>query len=169
MSTHSSILAWRVPWTEEPGRLQSMGAQPVRHNGATFMSLTAAFFLWSILQSSHSLQSTFTYLWILNKSLEVPMLGWKRRKLRSRKTDCGQSYTYSVSRGAPWVTWLPEMSWVDPDHSSSPGWDHSRSYSSFQWGERLGEGKCRRRKEYCYIHFKNSLQWLVYHTWYRWE
>ena len=30
--THSSILAWRVPWTEEPGRLQSMGSQRVRYN-----------------------------------------------------------------------------------------------------------------------------------------
>ena len=27
MTTHSSILAWRIPWTEEPGRLQSMGSQ----------------------------------------------------------------------------------------------------------------------------------------------
>ena len=27
MATHSSILAWRIPWTEEPGRLQSMGLQ----------------------------------------------------------------------------------------------------------------------------------------------
>ena len=32
MATHSSILAWRIPWTEEPGRLQSMGLQRVRHN-----------------------------------------------------------------------------------------------------------------------------------------
>ena len=32
MATHSSILAWRIPWTEEPGRLQSMGSQSVRHN-----------------------------------------------------------------------------------------------------------------------------------------
>ena len=30
MATHSSILAWRIPWTEEPGRLQSMGSQRVR-------------------------------------------------------------------------------------------------------------------------------------------
>ena len=27
MATHSSILAWRIPWTEEPGRLKSMGSQ----------------------------------------------------------------------------------------------------------------------------------------------
>ena len=32
MATHSSILAWRIPWTEEPGGLQFMGLQRVRHN-----------------------------------------------------------------------------------------------------------------------------------------
>ena len=32
MVTHSSILAWRMPWTEEPVGLQSMGSQRVRHN-----------------------------------------------------------------------------------------------------------------------------------------
>ena len=32
MTTHSSILAWRIPWTEEPGRLQSMGSQRVGHD-----------------------------------------------------------------------------------------------------------------------------------------
>ena len=32
MATHSSILAWRIPWTEEPGGLQSMGSQRVVHN-----------------------------------------------------------------------------------------------------------------------------------------
>ena len=31
MATHSSILAWRIPWTEEPGRLQSMVSQTVGH------------------------------------------------------------------------------------------------------------------------------------------
>jgi len=35
MATHSSILAWRIPWTEEPGGLQSMGSQRVRHDLAT--------------------------------------------------------------------------------------------------------------------------------------
>ena len=35
MSTHSSVLAWEIPWTEEPDRLQSMGSQGVRHNLVT--------------------------------------------------------------------------------------------------------------------------------------
>ena len=32
MATHSSILAWRIPWTEEPGRLQSTGSQKTGHS-----------------------------------------------------------------------------------------------------------------------------------------
>ena len=32
MATHSSILAWRIPWSEEPGRLQSIGLQGVGHD-----------------------------------------------------------------------------------------------------------------------------------------
>jgi len=32
MATHSSILAWKIPWTEKPGRLQSMGLQRVIHD-----------------------------------------------------------------------------------------------------------------------------------------
>ena len=39
-STHSSILTWEIPWTEEPGRLQSMGLQRVRHDFATEHSCT---------------------------------------------------------------------------------------------------------------------------------
>ena len=35
MTTHSSILAWEIPWTEEPGRLQSMGSPRVGHDLAT--------------------------------------------------------------------------------------------------------------------------------------
>ena len=40
MATHSSILARKIPWTEEPGRLQSMGSQRVGHDGATSLSLS---------------------------------------------------------------------------------------------------------------------------------
>ena len=35
MAIHSSILAWRIPWTEKPGGLQSIGSQRVRHDLAT--------------------------------------------------------------------------------------------------------------------------------------
>ena len=40
MATHSSILAWKIPWTEEHGGLQSMGSQRVRHDWGTSLSFT---------------------------------------------------------------------------------------------------------------------------------
>ena len=40
MATHSSILAWRIPWTEEPGGLQSLGSQRVRHGWANNTATT---------------------------------------------------------------------------------------------------------------------------------
>ena len=40
MVTYSSILAWEIPWTEEPGRLQSMGSQRVGHNSTTRQQAT---------------------------------------------------------------------------------------------------------------------------------
>ena len=40
MATRSSIHAWRIPWTEEPGRLQSVGLQRVRHDWVTSLSLS---------------------------------------------------------------------------------------------------------------------------------
>ena len=39
MAPHSSTLAWKIPWTEEPGRLQSMGSLGVEHNWATSLSI----------------------------------------------------------------------------------------------------------------------------------
>ena len=38
MATHSNILAWEIPWTEEPGRLQSVGLQRAGHDWATEQS-----------------------------------------------------------------------------------------------------------------------------------
>ena len=43
MATHTSILAWEIPWTEEPDGLESMGSQKVRHNLATKQQEQQAF------------------------------------------------------------------------------------------------------------------------------
>ena len=40
MATHSSILVWKIPRTEEPGRLQTIGLQRIRHDWATSLSLS---------------------------------------------------------------------------------------------------------------------------------
>ena len=45
MAAHSSILVWRIPWTEEPGGLQSMGSQRIGHNRVSFASPQQSSFL----------------------------------------------------------------------------------------------------------------------------
>ena len=61
MATHSNILAWRIPWTEETGRPQSMGSQRVRQDG----SVLASIFMTSF--ASHRNSSTLlacpSYRW----------------------------------------------------------------------------------------------------------
>ena len=56
MLTHSSIFAWEIPWTEEPGGLQSIGSQRVRHDWATSLSFFLSFFLSGINYSMQNLQ-----------------------------------------------------------------------------------------------------------------
>ena len=48
MATHSSILAWKIPWTEDPGRLQFMGSQRVGHDWATSLHFTPWGWSWSL-------------------------------------------------------------------------------------------------------------------------
>ena len=60
MVTHSSILAWRIPWTEKSGWLQSMGLQRVGHDWATSLSLLKTIGCFSVcLMSSASIQKLF--------------------------------------------------------------------------------------------------------------
>ena len=56
MAIHSSTLAWKIPWTEEPDRLQSMGSQRVGHDCATSLSLSFHFFF--MVQPSHPYMTT---------------------------------------------------------------------------------------------------------------
>ena len=47
MATHSSTLAWKIPWTEEPGRLQSMGSLRVGHDWSNLAAAAAVPYLWA--------------------------------------------------------------------------------------------------------------------------
>ena len=69
MATPSSILAWRIPWTEEPGGLQSMRSQRVRHDLVTKQHQQS----YTILVSTHN-NGTSHSLWssVLSK---VPSMG----------------------------------------------------------------------------------------------
>ena len=61
MATHSSILAWKIPWMEEPGALQSMGSQRVGHDWATSLH----FLLRNLVETYGNLESSF--YWALSR------------------------------------------------------------------------------------------------------
>ena len=85
MATHSSILAWRTPWKEEPGGLQSMGSHRLGHDWAAERSLT-------LLLVCCSLRTTWSWLctpWILT-DLRWRVLIWGR--ILSRTTPLQFSF-----------------------------------------------------------------------------
>ena len=67
MAIHSSTIAWKIPWTEEPGRLQSMGSQRVGLDWATSLSLS----LSNAVTSSGTWANPFTFLGFLGEVLVV--------------------------------------------------------------------------------------------------
>ena len=72
MAIHSSILAWKSPWMEEAGRLQSMGSQRVRHNWATNTHTHyVSQFSPSLTPDSIGCMSSFNYLLLFDVNLKI--------------------------------------------------------------------------------------------------
>ena len=68
MATHSSIPAWRIPWTEEPGGLQSMGSQRVRHNLSDWAQLIEGLPRWQAGEVVKNLSA--------RRCQEIPVSEW---------------------------------------------------------------------------------------------
>ena len=93
MATHSSVLAWKIPWTEEPGGLHSMGSQKVRHDWAT---------------NTHTDMHTYMCIWYLYHILQVFVPKWLRdREYACQCRRCGFDPTDGK---IPWRReWLPTL------------------------------------------------------------
>ena len=72
MAIHSSTIAWKIPWTEEPGRLQSMGLQRFGHDRATSLSLSFQS-AYKLNEQGDNIRPLYTPMPILNQSI-VPCL-----------------------------------------------------------------------------------------------
>ena len=64
--THSSILAWRIPWTEEPGRVQTIGSQRVRHDWAGALFPFSLHFEFTQKESNPCLTWDEVFGWAMN-------------------------------------------------------------------------------------------------------
>ena len=88
MATHSGTLAWKIPWTEEPGGLKSMASQRVGHNWATSVHLTSGYVLGHLLfllytrfpQQSHPLHRFLSSMWLSSKLLSLSETSPERLK-----------------------------------------------------------------------------------------
>ena len=83
MVTHSSIPAWRIPWTEKPGGLQSMESQKVGHNWAT---LTFHILIWYI-EHIHILKCKVIKRWKIQKK------NWRHRR-ETQKMHCPSNLSF---------------------------------------------------------------------------
>ena len=63
LATHSSILAWRIPWTEDPRGLESMGSQRFGHNWVTGTHRYVIIVLWLLVLQEHHLAWLGTHKW----------------------------------------------------------------------------------------------------------
>ena len=108
MATHSSVLAWKIPWTEEPGRLQSMGLQRSGHYWAT----------------SHSFNLFGLQIW-LDSKWEILFLKQKRNR-KGHLSCCGQQFITGGPGGLPGAQAVVASLWSV----------HSRG--AFAWKQTVG-------------------------------
>ena len=118
MVTHSNILAWRIPWTEEPARLQSMESQRVRHN-------------WSNFARMHALNIHFTFTSKVHYWKEV-------RPTNLKQQDAPGHWTLSICvRELPWKALVP------PRWGVVGAFMKQGDLSHFKWDESLtNHGNC---------------------------
>ena len=117
MATHSSTLAWKILWTEEPGRLQSTGSQRVRHHWVTSLSLNCYYCIIKLLlvglPCGSAGQESTCHTGALAQFLgrEDPV---KKDRLPT-PVFLGFPVAQLVkSPPAMWETWVRSLGWEDP-------------------------------------------------------
>ena len=130
MAIHSSTLAWKIPWVEEPGRLQSMGSQRVGHYWATSLSL------FTFMRWRRTWQPTPVFLPGESQgrgSLVAAVYGvghdW-RDSAAAAANGLRASLVVQMEKNLPAMqeTWVPSLGWEDPleegmaTHSSILAW-----------------------------------------------
>ena len=91
MATHSSILTWRIPWMEEPGRLQSMGLQRVGHDWATSLHFTSLHFMSCLEEGSPN---------------KYQLNGQKKERIEATAHTSVESSSNNATLGHPGPPWV---------------------------------------------------------------
>ena len=116
MATNSTILAWRIPWTEEPGRLQFMGSKRVRYNWGTNTFTFKPLYSWFFM--SHSLVVVKGLAW-LNDAYESCHAGppktdrswWRVLTKRSPSEEGMANHSSILASRTPRTVWKGKKIW----------------------------------------------------------
>ena len=114
MVTHSSILAWRIPWTEEPGRLQSIGLQKVRHDWSDLASTYKVLSIYNNYASParHILSLLLWAMVCSSSSPSTPLLLSLSTRLIQQKTQHVLSCQSTFPLAFPWWPLLCLLPWL---------------------------------------------------------
>ena len=126
MATHSSILAGRIPWTEEPGRLQSMGSQRVGPNWATNIHTLA--FIQIDTRSTHNLSCEIKDV---SRNYQMPVdQGWITPRLETPTSgsDSQLQWHTNITWGAWKKNWCLGLTWRHSDVAGSGEWLRDRKF-----------------------------------------
>ena len=167
MATHSSTLAWKIPWTEEPGRLQSMGSQRVRHDWATSLSLSRCsngfssghIWMWELdCGESWVLKNRSFWTVVLEKTLESPLDSKEIQPVHSKGDQSWVFIGRTDAEAKTPILWPPHAkSWLigkDPDagrdwgqeekgttEDEMAGCHHRLNGHEFEWTPGVGDGQ----------------------------
>ena len=151
MATHSSILAWRIPWTEEPGGLQSIGSKTVRHDShdlAQHSKLEIEGNVFSLIKHIYE-KSTANILWILKYKEQAGWSCWGPRgrvtlvkdlelmgELRKQKSDREERMPMGDRRGGPNALAVFQRP-SEETHLPLPGALYAMSFSPWNHPEQM--------------------------------
>ena len=107
MATHSSTLAWKIPWTEEPGRLQSMGSQRVRHDWVTSLHVLGSKIMTNLDSILKSRDITLPTKVHVVKAMVFPVVmyaceSWTIKKAERWRIDAFELWCWRLLR-VPWT------------------------------------------------------------------
>ena len=125
MATHCSTLAWKIPWTEEPGRLLSMGSHRVGHDWATSLSL----YTFHALEKDMATHSS-VLAWRIPGKAEpggLPSMGVAQSRTRLKRLSSSSSMVLTIVSRSSWgLRWEKKKKTKPSKETCQTFWDQSR-------------------------------------------
>ena len=132
MAIHSRTLAWKIPWMEEPGRLQSMGWQRVGHNWATSLTLMFSTQIFSVVQLLSHIRLFATSWSVACQAFLSFIISWSLLKLMSIESMVPSNHLI-LCHPLLLPSIFPNIKGVSSSHQATKVLGFQLQHQSFQW------------------------------------